>query len=45
MGYAMFARSLRAVFQGIHCTIQANDMGDLQWSEVLARVSRFEQGS
>ena len=44
MSFAMFARSIRAVFQGIHCTIQANDMADVAWPEVLARVSRFEQG-
>jgi hypothetical protein len=27
---------------GIHCKMQANSRDDLEWSEVLQRVSRFE---
>ena len=42
MMYAMFGNVVRSAMTGIHCVVQANSRSDLDWSEVRARVARFE---
>ena len=43
--YSIFLRTSLThpcMYAGIHCKMQANSRDDLEWSEVLQRVSRFE---
>ena len=35
--------TVKKAFKGADCSIQANDIEDLSWSAVLAKVSRFER--
>ena len=43
MSYAMFSNIVKQGLSGVHCVIQAGGKHDLDYQEVLERVSRFEQ--
>ena len=42
MQYAMFSSEFKSSFEGIQCSIQANDLCDLDTEEILSRASQFE---
>jgi hypothetical protein len=43
MGYAMWTNVVRTGLQGIHSVLQACNLADLDYNEVLQRISRFER--
>ena len=43
MQYAMWSTTLKQSLQGIHCTLQAGNWDEVDWENVIERVSRFEK--
>ncbi len=43
MQYAMWSKNMKLALNGIQCSIQAEDIADLDWDVVLESAAKFER--